>query len=54
MIERRKARTGDGSHWLTSEELLKNPVWGYGDIQMDADDKKDLDGYDFETNLKDD
>lgn len=42
MIERRKARTGDGSSWLTSEEILKNPIWGYGDIDMDIDDKIEI------------
>ena len=42
MIDRRKARTGDGRDWLTFEASRKNPVWGYGDIDMDIDDRMDL------------
>ena len=50
MIERRKARTGDGSSWLTSNEILKNPIWGYGDIDMDVDDKMDIHQYVYDQN----
>ena len=50
MIERRKARTGDGSFWLTSNEILKNPIWGYGDIDMDIDDKIEIHGYVYDQN----
>ncbi|XP_070497098.1 stearoyl-CoA desaturase 5-like [Chironomus tepperi] len=50
MIERRKARTGDGSYWLTSEEILKNPIWGFGDINMDIDDKMDIHEYVYDQN----
>lgn len=37
MIQRRKLRTGDENNWPSYDA-----VWGYGDIEMDIDDKAEL------------
>lgn len=42
MISRRADRCGDGTHFLDSEEAHKNPLWGYGDEDIDDEDKQDL------------
>jgi stearoyl-CoA desaturase (delta-9 desaturase) len=49
MIDRRMARTGDGTHYL--EDLTKEKlVWGYGDVDMDIDDRMDLHAFEGDSN----
>lgn len=44
MIARRVARSGDGTHWLSHESALhNNPIYGYGDKDIDPADQKELD-----------
>lgn len=47
MIERRMRRTGDGSHWLMKNKAFKEKIWGYGDENIESDDKIDLEEVDF-------
>lgn len=43
MIARRAARCGDGTHFLDSDEVHKNPVWGLGDSDICQEDLNELD-----------
>lgn len=42
MIRRRAEKSGDGSHFLDSEEAHKNAVWGMGDNDISKEDLKEL------------
>lgn len=42
MIARRAAKCGDGTHFLDSEDAHKNPVWGFGDKDIQQEDLEDL------------
>lgn len=42
MIERRVARCGDGSHYLSHQESHKNAIWGYGDADIADEDTEEL------------
>ncbi|CAG9809490.1 unnamed protein product [Chironomus riparius] len=42
MIARRVARTGDGSHILSSTYLKESKLWDYGDPDINPDDEKDM------------
>lgn len=43
MIARRVLKSGDGSHFLSHEEAHKNGIYGYGDKDIDPEDKAILD-----------
>lgn len=44
MIARRIAKSGDGTHFLSHDHALhSNPIYGYGDGDIDAADQKELD-----------
>lgn len=38
MIEKRVAKSGDGSHFLSHEEAHKTSIWGFGDKDIDEDE----------------
>lgn len=42
MIKRRAMRTGDGSYFLSHEEAHKNSIYGYGDKDIDEQDRLEL------------
>ncbi|CAH1727843.1 unnamed protein product [Chironomus riparius] len=42
MIARKVAKSGDGTHYLSHEAAHKTSLWGYGDKDIDDEDKKDL------------
>ncbi|KAG5675198.1 hypothetical protein PVAND_005122 [Polypedilum vanderplanki] len=48
MIDRRKARTGDGTDYLSAK--IENPLWGFGDVDMDIDDRMDLHAFSYDNN----
>lgn len=43
MIQKRAQKTGDGSYFLSHEEAHKTSIWGFGDNDIDTDEKKILD-----------
>lgn len=42
MIQRRVAKSGDGSHFLSHENAHKTSLWGYGDKDLESEDMNDL------------
>lgn len=42
MIARRVAKCGDGSHYLDSDEVHSNAVWGMGDKDICDEDMEEL------------
>lgn len=42
MVARRVEKCGDGSHYLNSEEVKKNAVWGFGDKDISKEDLLEL------------
>jgi len=42
MIARKVAKSGDGTHYLSHETAHKTSLWGYGDKDIDDEDKKEL------------
>lgn len=42
MIEKRVAKSGDGSHFLSHEEAHKTSIWGFGDKDIDDDETRVL------------
>lgn len=42
IIERRAAKYGDGTRFLTDEYAHKDPVWGFGDEDISKDDLEDI------------
>jgi len=43
MIAQMKIKSGDGTHWFESENILSNPQWGHGDEQRLDEYFKDFD-----------
>lgn len=42
MIKRRAAKCGDGTHYLSHENVHKDAVWGFGDDDIHPDDQIEL------------
>lgn len=42
MINRRAAKCGDGTHFLSDTESHKNAVWGLGDKDISKEDRDEL------------
>lgn len=42
MITRKMEKSGDGSHFLSHEMAHKTSLWGYGDKDIEDEDKKEL------------
>ena len=45
MVAKRKARTGDGTHWIPAKNYVKNPLWGFGDRDVDVDENMNIHAY---------